>query len=97
MGCGVILFLFALFQFVPALQAALREPVIPGLDERLSNVRPDKAPWLKEVQGGRWGRYGWYLSPHEQGSLHIRLPAQQSGTLRLRLWAFSARTSICEY
>ena len=90
MCCGVILFLFAVFQFVSALQAALREPVIPGLDERLSNVRPDKAPWLKEVLGGRWGRYGWYLSPHEQGSLHIRLPVQQPGTLRLRLWAFPA-------
>jgi hypothetical protein len=83
---GVILLLVALWNFVPALQHALRAPTVQGVDERLTNISPGEARWLNETRGGRWGRYGWYLSPRETGSLRIHLPGQRSGSLKLRLW-----------
>ena len=60
-----------------------------GVDARLTDVRPEKQAWLVEQNGGRWGRYGWYLAAGEQGSLRIELPGRHPGILKLRLWAFS--------
>lgn len=88
--CGALLAGFALFQFVPALKAALHEPAMAGVDERLTNIKADRTSWLIEGKGGRWGRYGWYLGSHEEGTLRIRLPVQESGTLQIRLWAYNA-------
>ena len=60
-----------------------------GIDARLTNVRPEKQAWLVEQNGGRWGRYGWYLADGEQGSLRIELPGMRPGILKLCLWMFS--------
>ncbi len=92
--CGSVGVIWALVQFVPEMKAALREPVTIGLDEHLTNVQPDQVPWLVEDTGGRWGRYGWYLAPHEQGRLRIRLPFSEPGLLKLRFWAYSAGSLI---
>jgi hypothetical protein len=82
----------AVLRFIPAMQAALHEPEILGLDEHLTDIQFDRASWLSESNGGRWGRYGWYLASNEHGSLRIRLPFEQEGVLKLRLWSYSPGT-----
>mgnify|MGYP006955963377 CR=1 FL=1 len=79
-----------MLSFIPAMQAALHEPETIGLNEHLTNVQFERTPWLSESNGGRWGRYGWYLGSKEHGSLRIRLPFSQAGVLKLRFWAHSA-------
>ena len=87
---GLFLTALAVFRFIPDMQAALHEPETLGLDEHLTNVQVERASWLSESNGGRWGRYGWYLAPKDHGSLRIRSPFSQAGVLKLRFWAYSA-------
>ena len=74
---------------VLAMRAAARGIDLPGMDERLTEVRVPE-PWLLSQQGGRWGRYGWYLGPGESGSLRVQLPGSGPGALRLRVWTYDA-------
>ena len=69
---------------------ALKKPQISGIDERLTNIKPEHAPWLKEQVMGKWGRYGWYLHSGETGWLRIDLPGSLAGIIKMRIWAFSA-------
>jgi hypothetical protein len=69
---------------------------ISGIDERLTNVQPDAVSCLREQRGGRWGRYCWYPKAGESGELRIKLPPNESGIHRLRLWAFSPGTLSAE-
>lgn len=87
--CSIAVGGIALDQFVPDMRKALSEPASLGFDEHLSNVDPGHVPWLLEHTGGRWGRYGWYLSAGETGLLRIRMPGSENGVLKLRIWAFS--------
>lgn len=92
--CGILGAVWSIVHGAPQLRQALREPVILGLDEHLTNIEPKQISWLRESAGGRWGRYGWYLAPHEQGSLRIQLPFSKVGILKLRFWAYSAGSLI---
>jgi hypothetical protein len=88
--CGaIVLSGYALFPFMSDTRRVLSDTQSRGYDERLSDVRSERAPWLLDQKGGRWGRYGWYLSTGEEGSLRAALPGMQPGILKLRLWAFS--------
>ena len=69
---------------------------ISGIDDRLTNVQPDVVSWLREQRGGRWGRYCWYLKAGESGELRIKLPPNESGIRKLRLWAYSPGTLSAE-
>lgn len=86
---GIVLSWYALFPFISDARRALSETQSRGYDERLSDVRPEQVAWLVDQKGGRWGRYGWYLSAGEEGSLRVVLPGVQPGILKLRLWAFT--------
>lgn len=88
--CGIIGVIASVTQIAPQIKQALKEPVTLGLDEHLTNVEPEHSAWLSESVGGHWGRYGWYLVPHEQGHLRIRLPFSGEGVLKLRIWAYAA-------
>lgn len=87
---GILAAGIAIPQFMIQMRQALQESHAMGLDERLTNVQADRASWLAEQDGGRWGRYGWYLSPHEDGGVRIRLPVSEPGVLKMRVWAFAA-------
>lgn len=89
---GLLFSSIAVLRFIPAMQAVLHEPEILGLDEDLIDVQHDRASWLSESNGGRWGRYGRYLASNDHGSLRIRLPFEQEGVLKLRLWFYSPGT-----
>lgn len=91
---GILVAIWSIVHGAPQLKHALREPAILGLDEHLTNIQPAQISWLGEGVGGRWGRYGWYLAPQEQGSLRIRLPFSGVGVLKLRFWAYSAGSLI---
>ena len=80
---------FAFPSFYSEMILALKPPHVPALDERLTNVNPEHAPWLTEQVGGQWGRYGWSLLPGEKGLLRIALPGSQAGIVKMRVWAFS--------
>ncbi len=88
-ACGLAVGSVAVDRFVPDMRQALREPVVLGLDERLTDVRPASAPWLLDHTGGRWGRNGWYLGAGETGQVRIQLPGSEDGVLKVRLWAYS--------
>lgn len=85
---GAIVLAIGLPRFVLDMRLALHEPELPGLDERLTNIQPDLAPWLMEQKGGHWARHGWYLAAGEDGSVSLRLPGTQSGRMKFRVWAF---------
>ena len=85
---GGMITVFAGPSFYSNMVWALKETKIHGLDERLTNIQSEGAPWLKEQVGGQWGRYGWSLSPGEEGMLRIALPGEAPGKMKLRIWAF---------
>src|SRR5262249_39003857 len=89
-GFGAVVATLMAPSFFTEMRRALHEPYVLGLDERLTDVGADQISWLAEQKGGRWGRYGWYLGPGEQGRLRLRLPGLESGHLKLRLWVFAA-------
>ncbi len=73
--------------FLTGLDRALVAQSEPGLELYLAGGPAQPAPWLLGVEGGRWGTYGWYLSPGQQGRLTIQLPGGASaGTLKIRLF-----------
>src|SRR2546427_372927 len=88
--CGVVGAMLIAPAFLVDMRRALHEPSVLGVDERLTDVRVDQISWLAEQKGGRWGRYGWYLGPGEQGHLRLSLPGSKRGNLKLRLWVFAA-------
>src|SRR2546425_1568319 len=88
--CGVVGAMLIAPAFLVDMRRALHEPSVLGVDERLTDVRVDQISWLAEQKGGRWGRYGWYLAPGEQGHLRLSLPGSERGNLKLRLWVFAA-------
>ena len=87
---GVLAAGIALSQFVPQMRQALQASRTIGMDERLTTVQAENSLWLAEQDGGRWGRYGWYLAPHEEGLVRIRLPASEPGILKMQIWVFAA-------
>lgn len=87
---GILAAGIVLSQFVPHLRQALQTSHVVGMDERLTDVQAGRSLWLADQDGGRWGRYGWSLSPHEKGLVRIRLPASEPGVLKMRIWAFAA-------
>lgn len=86
--CGLVVIFISIPSVVVDLRKMLREPESLGFDEHLTDVNPKKAHWLTRWSGGRWGRYGWFLSKGESGEVHIKLPGSAPGTLKLRLWMF---------
>ena len=87
---GILAAGIAIPQFMLQMRHALQDSHAIGMDERLTNVQVERSLWLVEQDGGRWGRYGWYLPPHEEGSVRIRLPVAEPGVLKMRVWAFAA-------
>ena len=87
---GILAAVIAIPQFMLQMRQALQESRAIGMDERLTNVQAEGSSWLAEQDGGRWGRYGWYLAPHEAGRVRIRLPASEPGVLKMRIWTFPA-------
>ena len=87
---GILAAVIGLPQFVSQMRQALQASGAIGMDERLTDVQAERSLWLTEQDGGRWGRYGWYLAPHEEGLVRIRLPASEPGVLKMRIWVFSA-------
>lgn len=87
---GILAAVIALPQFVSQMRQTLQTSHAIGMDERLTTVQAENSLWLAEQDGGRWGRYGWYLAPHEEGLIRVRLLASGPGMLKMRIWVFAA-------
>ncbi len=71
--------------FHARMSGILQDPAVPGLEAYLADLKPERAPWLTQWEGGRWGHYGWYLGPEEAGRLRMQLPGNSSGQLKLKV------------
>lgn len=71
--------------FRASMAEVLQNPVVPSLEAYLAGLAPERATWLTEWNGGRWGHYGWYLRSGETGRLAIQLPGDEAGIVKLKM------------